>query len=482
MRLAKFNFRHFLLLLMLAVFAACSNDDDEVPVVVEPEPELTVSPTSLQFAAEGGEEELEISSNTTWTASTDSDWISVSEGSSEGNSTITVTAAENEETETRSGIITFEAEGISSEVQVTQDAAEEVPDEVEATIPPDETNMRALTSIQLADDMGIGWNLGNSLEAIGGETAWGNPEVNKQLIDEVKAAGFNAVRIPVAWSKFSNEDDFIIREDWMNRVEEVVNYVLENDMYAIINIHWDNGWIIPTYAEEEYVNNRLEAMWQQIAIHFRDYDDRLLFAGTNEVMVAGDYGTPTEEYYTVQNGYNQTFVNTVRETGGRNHYRHLVVQGFNTNIDNTVRFAEIPTDVVEDRLMMEVHYYDPYNFTLNENSDVYQWGEDAPNSESWANESWVDQQFQRMKTNFVDEGVAVILGEYGAISRNVEGHEQYRQYYIEYVTNSALEHGLVPFYWDNGYAGNHGFALFNRSTGEIINEGLLESIFSAADQ
>ncbi len=106
--------------------------------------------------------------------------------------------------------------------------------------------------------------------------------------------------MPVAWSQFSDANNFIIKAEWLNRVEEVVNYALVNDMYVMINIHWDGGWMQPTNADKDYVNNRLAIMWQQIATHFRDYDDHLLFAGTNEVMVEGDYGTPTAEYYTVQ--------------------------------------------------------------------------------------------------------------------------------------------------------------------------------------
>src|SRR5690606_34081047 len=122
----------------------------------------------------------------------------------------------------------------------------------------------------------------------------------------------------------------------------------------------------------------------------------------------GDYGTPTEEYYTVQNSFNQTFVDTVRASGGPNATRHLVVQGFNTNIDHPVNFAVIPTDTVANRLMMEVHYYDPYNFTLNTSSNITQWGAIAtdPNAtETWANESYTDNQFQKMKTTFIDQGV-----------------------------------------------------------------------------
>lgn len=335
----------------------------------------------------------------------------------------------------------------------------------------------------IAQQMGIGWNLGNSLEAVGGETAWGNPMVTQQLISSVKSAGFNTLRIPVAWSQFSDSANFVIDEGWKNRVEDVVNYALNEDMYVIINNHWDGGWMQPTYAEEDYVNHRLAMMWEQIATHFQDYGNHLLFAGTNEVMVDGDYGTPTEEYYSVQNGFNQTFVNTVRATGGNNANRVLVVQGFNTNIDHAVNFAEIPSDTVSDRLMMEIHYYDPYNFTLNTSSNITQWGAIAtdPNAtETWADESWTDAQFQKMQTHFSDNGVPVILGEYGVVSRlNVTDHEKYRTYWNEYITQSAVAHGIVPVYWDNGFAGDGGLALFDRNSGDQLYPDIIDALMKA---
>lgn len=344
--------------------------------------------------------------------------------------------------------------------------------------------------------MGVGFNIGNSLDACNvtenthgpclnsGETDWGNPVISEAFVDALKASGFNAVRLPVAWSRFSDADNFVIDASWMSRVETVVNYALANDMYVLMNIHWDGGWMQPTNADRDYVNNRLEIMWRQIATHFRDYDDRLLFAGTNEVMVDGDYGTPTEEYYTVQNSFNQTFVTTVRATGGRNAYRHLVVQGFNTNIDHTVNFAQIPEDVIDDRLMMEVHYYDPYNFTLNDGNDnTTQWGANATDPtkvEEWGNESRVNAQFQLMKTNFYDEGIAVILGEYGVISRtDIGDHEPYRVDWNGYITESALTHKLVPFYWDNGYTGDHGMGLYNRATAAEVYPNIIDAITEA---
>ncbi|ACE83841.1 cellulase family glycosylhydrolase [Cellvibrio japonicus] len=341
----------------------------------------------------------------------------------------------------------------------------------------------SLTSVELTRLMGVGWNVGNTLDAIGGETNWGNPLITQQLISSVKAAGFKTLRVPVAWSKFTNAATFTIDPAWLNRVEQVVNYALNEDMYVMINIHWDGGWMQPTYAQQAYVNNRLSIMWTQIANHFRNYGDKLLFAGTNEVMVEGDYGTPTVEYYTVQNSFNQTFVDTVRATGGNNANRFLVVQGFNTNIDHTVNFARIPTDSASNRLLMEVHYYDPYNFTLNTSSNITQWGAIATNpavTETWANEAYADAQFEKMRTNFINRGVGVILGEYGVVSRlNVSGHETFRVYYNQYITKSAYQRGLVPVYWDNGYSGDGGFALFDRNSGNQLYPDIIRAIVNA---
>jgi len=143
----------------------------------------------------------------------------------------------------------------------------------------------------------------------------------------------------------------------------------------------------------------------------------------------------------------------------------------------------MPKDTAEDRLMMEVHYYDPYNFTLNENSTISQWGKIATNSsltETWANESYADGQFQKMKAKYVDKGIPVILGEYGAISRTgVSGHETFRTYYIGYITRSMVDHGIIPFYWDNGFTGNHGLGIFNRSTGSKVYPDIVEAITGA---
>lgn len=469
------KFQWLIFLGIVVCLAACAGDDNAQPSV-----NLSINPAAVSLGADAESTDVGVNSNGSWSVATNVDWVSVSPQSGSGDASVTINAEANTDSNSRSATLRFSAGDAVRELVVSQAGTGS---EEPADPPPVGSGIRDLTSVELTNLMGVGWNLGNSLDAIGGETAWGNPEASQQLINSVKAAGFQSIRLPVAWSQFSDETNFVIDSSWMRRVEEVVNYALDADMYVVMNIHWDGGWMQPTYAQEDYVNNRLAIMWHQIAEHFRDYDDRLLFAGTNEVMVEGDYGTPVEEYYTVQNGFNQTFVDTIRATGGNNAQRHLVVQGFNTNIDHTVDFARIPDDSVPDRLMMEVHYYDPYNFTLNESSNITQWGEIAtdPNAtETWADESYTDAQFQRMKIHYVERGIGVILGEYGVISRPyADNHETYRTYWNKYITQSAVDHGLVPFYWDNGYAGEHGLALFDRNTGQPLFPDIIDALVRA---
>ncbi len=471
--------RYSFLLIALVYLVSCTKKDAVA--------ELSLSSSTEHFAAEGGTKEINVTCNAQWTLNDTSWWCSTSASTTNGNGKLNLLVQPNVSATNRTTTISIIAGSIIKEIKIIQ-AGKLIPPVPGApdSIAPDQTGMRNLTSIELAKEMKLGWNAGNSLEAIGGETAWGNPMITQRLIDSIKAAGFNAVRIPVAWSRFSNESTFKIDTNWMVRVEEVVNYVVKNNMYAIVNIHWDNGWMQPTYARQDYVNNRLAVMWRQIAIRFRNYDDRLLFAGTNEVMVDGDYGTPKTEYYTVQNSFNQTFVSTIRLTGGKNTYRHLVVQGFNTNIDHTISFFKTPVDVITNRLMVEVHYYDPYNFTLNENTSITQWGKNATDpskTETWANEAYADGQFFKMKTKFIDNGYAVILGEYAAMARlnlgsaaaNAE-YAGFRKYYIEYITKSAVDHGLIPFYWDSGYTGDKGSGIFDRSTGAATYPDIINAI------
>jgi len=347
---------------------------------------------------------------------------------------------------------------------------------------PPASGMRELTSLQLSKQMGAGWNLGNALEAIGGETAWGNPAVAQAFLQAVAAAGFKTLRLPCAWKQYADANDRI-GAAWLDRVAQVAGWARSAGLFVMLNVHWDGGWLQPTFAAQPAANARLASYWTQIATRFRDWDDGLLFAGTNEVMVTGDYGTPKPEYVQVQNGFNQVFVDAVRATGGNNRVRHLVVQGFNTNIDHTLAFAVLPTDVVASRLMMEVHFYDPYHFTIDEQSTLWQWGAGATDpkaKDTWGDEAWVDAQFDKMKAKYVDRGVPVILGEFGVIRRpQYAGSETYREAWTRHVARAAWQRGAVPVWWDNGGLGPNGMGLFDRTSGAVAFPALVNAVVGA---
>ncbi|MBA14832.1 MAG: endoglucanase [Sphingomonas sp.] len=358
-------------------------------------------------------------------------------------------------------------------------AATAMPGAIAQTSPASESSPAADGRVML-EAMSPGWNLGNTLEAISDgagpfatsqETAWGNPAVTQALFDAVAEAGFKSIRIPLAWNQYADAQGNISPQ-WMARVRQVVGYARNAGLYVMINVHWDGGWLQPVYQGREAVDAKLAHFWTQIATAFADADDHVLFAGTNEIMVTDVYSQPTQENCEVQNGFNQIFVDAVRATGGANANRWLIVQGYNTNIDWTLGCnATLPDDSAESRLMMEVHYYDPYHFTLDAESDKWQWGAIATDRSATVagfDEAYADAQFLKIQRQFVDRGVPVILGEYAAILRNDRDREQkFRNYWDLYVTYSAVRHGLIPVYWDNGYTRDHSSGLFNRSRGRL---------------
>jgi uncharacterized repeat protein (TIGR02543 family) len=338
------------------------------------------------------------------------------------------------------------------------------------------------TAAQVAAQIDTGWNIGNSLEVPGGETGWGNPVVSQTLINSVKAAGFNAVRIPCAWDSHADQTTMTIDPAWLARVKQVVDYAISNNMYVVLNEHWDGGWLEehPTFAYQTAVNAKQKAYWTQIATYFKAYDQHLLFAGTNEVHA--DYGTPTAENITVQQSYNQTFVDAVRATGGNNASRTLVVQTYNTNISFGLQFFSLPTDSASNRMIVEVHYYDPYDFTLNPNGSCLAWG--APYTQysncAWAQESYVDSTFASVNQKWVAAGVPVIIGEYAVGGRSNLDYAS-RAYYLKYVNQSAAKNGIKTFYWDNGVTtANTGSAIFDRNTGAIIDQQALTAVMQGA--
>lgn len=448
---------------------------------------LTLSVNAFVLDAEGEEITVQVTSSGEYTVTIEGDWITTVEGN-----TGKFKIDPNPGLLSRSGTIAFVLNDVTEVVTVNQSGKP-------LQIPADNTGMGG-SAMLISQKMKAGWNVGNSLEATSvtdgvytaSETLWGNPKITKILIDAVKAAGFNTIRIPCAWSGYIvDQDTYRISDSWLARVKEVVDYCVENEMYAIINIHWDGGWLEehPFYANRNGVNEKQQALWEQIAVYFRDYDEHLLFAGTNEVHA--DYGNPSSEHIEVQESYNQTFVDAVRSTGGKNTWRSLIVQAYNTNIGHAVNYMTMPEDAagITDRLMAEVHFYDPWDFAGDATSSKYLWGADfagSPNVSDWGQEAWVDEAFESIKTKFVDNGIPVVLGEYGPTFRasllsGLADHIAARNHYLNYVTNAAKENGLVPVYWDNGYTGNNGSGLFNRATGEKVHADAINAITSVFD-
>lgn len=356
-----------------------------------------------------------------------------------------------------------------------------------------------LDQTQITEAMGLGWNLGNQLEASSGglpsETCWGNPEVTKELIDTVKAQGFKTVRIPVSYlDMIGDGPDYKIDTDWLDRVQEVVDYVVNNDMFAIVNMHGDgyytvdHSWLLCAEDDDKQteIKDKYGKVWTQIADRFKDYDQHLIFESMNEEF-NNDYGKPDEKAYDNINAYNQIFVDSVRATGSNNEKRWLLLPGWNTNIDYTAGDDynfKIPTDkgckADGKRIMISVHYYDPFNFTIDENKTAKtQWGKYAvKNYDNWGQEDYVDSQMALLNEKFVSQGYPVVIGEFGAQDKTEKfaDYNEFRRYWSEYLIKAAKKNGVVCVYWDNG---NKGFGIINRFDYTITQPDLIAGMMRA---
>ncbi|MDW7694562.1 cellulase family glycosylhydrolase [Flammeovirgaceae bacterium SG7u.111] len=459
--------------------------------------ELSADKTVFEANSLGNSATLKVSSTApSWSFVNTPDWVTFSEVSGGvGDFTISVSILENETNADRSATVTLQANNTPSiEISFSQTAGI-YPSYNLSPLSPDQTGMES-SAVALAAKMKIGWNIGNTLEAIGGETAWGNPRVTEDLIKLVKQSGFNAIRIPSSWDQYmENSVTAEIKAEWLNRVKQVVEYCVNNDMYVIVNIHWDQGWLEENCTPDKQVevNAKQKAFWEQIATHLRDFDEHLLFASANEPHV------DNAEQMAVLQSYHQTFVNAVRSTGGKNSYRVLIVQGPATDIEKTnTLMTSMPTDEVAGRMMSEVHFY-PYQFSLmTEDASwgkaFYYWGngyhsDNLPDRNStWGEEDFIDDMFGRMKTQFTDKGIPVVLGEFGAIKRtyltgeNLALHLASRAYYLKYVVKQAKANGMLPFYWDAGNIGEHEMTIFNRSNNTVHDQQALDALIEGANE
>ncbi len=342
------------------------------------------------------------------------------------------------------------------------------------------TYLKDLNALEVAEQMGNGINLGNTMEAYGRsthgvgkatslyETAWGQPITTQEMVTGMKEAGFDTLRIPVAWTNAMNyeDGDYTINQAYLDRVGEIIDYAISADMFVIVNDHWDGGWwgmfgseteVIRQSAMDMYIE-----MWTQIATEYADKSYKLIFESGNEELgnrlndkdVCADSGSLSEdECYATANKINQAFVDTVRSCGGNNADRFLLIAGINTNIANTCdnRF-KMPTDTVDGKLLLSVHYYDPSNYCIF--TSVEDWGS--------------KQEYQSMNdtlammTKFTEAGYGIVIGEWGVLYENNAVKNQRTEYMENFLANCDL-YGYCPVLWDCNN-------MYNRNKCELIDD------------
>jgi len=336
----------------------------------------------------------------------------------------------------------------------------------------------------------VGWNIGNSLDAYSNgranETGWGNPRINQELLNGVKKAGFDLVRIPVTWMGYIGPaPDHHISERYLERVAEVVDMAHKAGLKAIINLHHDgstvgggkdNGWLSINKARastEGYneITFKFTRVWKQIATYFKNHGDWLIFESMNEIH-DGNWGNGSIQgpQSDIINDWNRLFTETVRGTGANNAMRYVVIPGYCTKPQHTLAdYFLLPTDSATNRQIVTFHYYDPYEFGIA--GTRFEWG-------STAEKNKVANDFAPFKSKYIGNNIPVIIGECGAVRQPYADKEkddkarQNRLDYLSWVFSKAKENGLVPIYWDNGanIGAGEKFGLFNRRDGQPNSE------------
>lgn len=355
----------------------------------------------------------------------------------------------------------------------------------------DSGEMRDITTMELVHEMGIGINLGNTFESCGdwiaqwGDgtpesyyTAWGSPIITEDIIRGYAEAGFGSLRIPVAWSNLMSEN-YTISAAYMKEVREAVDWALKYDMYVIINLHYDNGWLEKFPTDKANCMKKYERIWQQVSEEFKDYGDRLIFESQNEELGWGsvwDEWSGTDngkaESYALANEVNQKFVDVVRASGGNNPQRHLLISGYNTDIAKTADKLFVMPDDPAGRCAVSVHYYTPPTFAiLTEDAswgrNQYYWGDEDDLAE-------LERNMKLLKTSFIDKGIPVIIGEYGCPYENKDPASVRK--FLTSVCEAAYDMGACPVLWDT--PGGR----YDRSTYKVTDEKLLKQLMKIPDR
>lgn len=320
----------------------------------------------------------------------------------------------------------------------------------------------------LVEKMGFGWNLGNTLEAIGGswakglatETSWGQPKTTKAMIDGLAKSGIKTLRVPVTWHNHLIDDKYTVDPKWMTRVKEVVDWAYNNGMYVVINSHHDNydfdtpipqgaGFYYPSDENYEESARFLTALWTQICTTFNnDYGERLIFETMNEPRPKGtefewnfnENSFFCKKYLRALNRLNQVVVDTIRKSGGNNAERVIMVPGLAASVDSALAMDfMLPKDSAQNKLAVSVHMYTPYNFAMGSPGDV---------NFTDAHKKELDNIFKRLNTRFVSKGIPVIIGEMGATNKD---NLQERIAWFDYFITTARSYGIKTCnVWDNG--------------------------------
>ncbi|MBD5157712.1 MAG: glycoside hydrolase family 5 protein [Butyrivibrio sp.] len=340
-------------------------------------------------------------------------------------------------------------------------------------------DMESMKASDIVSQMNLGISIGNSLDSTNSgiirvdqpwkwETAWGNPKITEELVDALVDAGFTTIRIPVSWTDhLAPGPDYLIVESWMDRVQEVVDYAYDRGVYVILNLHHED-WNYPYYDNQEKACEIMEAVWRQIAERFKDYDEHLIFEGQNEPRKVGtslEWSGGDKEGWDVVNATNKAFIETIRSSGGSNPYRMLMIPDYAANSAIAMEHLEVPED--DDRIIVSIHAYTPYNFALNANGSA-EWNNDSDSQD-------IDTLMSSIKRLFTDKGIPVIIGEFGAVNKDNAGA---RAEWLKYYMSAAKEIGVPCFWWDNGSFNSNGenLGFIDRRTYEIKYPELLEAM------
>lgn len=328
--------------------------------------------------------------------------------------------------------------------------------------------MRTISAKELVKEMKLGWNLGNTMDAVNDyidktsapeawETAWGNPVTSEALIEKLINEGFNVIRYPVSWRNHLGEaPEFMINKAWMERIRELVDFAYKRGAFVILNIHHE-GWHDPYYNNEEAGAKQLFKVWTQIAEYFKEYDEHLIFEGMNEPRKRGtpmEWSGGDEEGWDVVNRFNRVFVDAVRSTGGNNQTRCLMLPGYAANCTVGIRHLDIPEG--DEHLIASVHAYEPTDFALIVQGRGL-WNRDT---------AVIDRLEEDLKELFIAKDIPVIIGECGAMVKPAEGNEASRAEWAEYFFGKMNRIGVPCVWWDNGYFEGDGelFGIIDRNT------------------